>query len=139
MIDKKRVGVTFSAFDLFHAGHVFMVKEASEHCDHLIVCMQYDPSLERADKNKPAQTQYERYVQLKGSKYIDEIIPYATEEEVCDILLANEIDVRFIGEEYKDKDFTGKQICEDKGIEIYYNSRKHTFSSSGLRNRIKNT
>lgn len=138
MIDKKRIGITFSAFDLFHAGHVIMLKEAAEHCDYLIVCLQRDPSIERSEKNSPIQADFERYVQLKGSKYVDEIIPYTTEKEVCDILLSYEIDVRFIGEEYKDKDFTGKQICEEKGIEIYYNSRKHTFSTSSLRNRIKN-
>lgn len=136
-LNDKTVGITFSAFDLFHAGHVAMLQEAKEHCDYLIVGLQTDPSLERPEKNKPIQSVFERYVQLKGCKYIDEIIPYSYEAEVRDILLTYHIDVRFIGEEYKDKPFTGRDICDDKNILIYYNSRKHTFSSSGLRKRIQ--
>lgn len=135
--NKRIIGVTFSAFDLFHAGHVAMLQEAKEHCDYLIVGLQMDPSLDRPEKNKPIQSVFERYVQLKGCRYIDEIIPYSSESEVRDILLTYHIDVRFIGEEYKDKQFTGRDICDDKNIAIYYNSRKHTFSSSGLRKRIQ--
>lgn len=131
------VGITFSAFDLFHAGHVAMLKEAKQYCDYLIVGLQVDPSLERKSKNKPIQSVFERYVQLSGSIYVDEIIPYTTEAELCDILLTYDIDVRFIGEEYKNKEFTGKQICEDHNIRIHYNERKHSFSSSGLRKRIQ--
>ena len=131
------IGITFSAFDLFHAGHVAMLKEAKQCCDYLIVGLQIDPSLERETKNKPVQSVFERYVQLNGSIYVDEIIPYATEAEVCDILLTYDIDVRFIGEEYRDIDFTGKQICEEHNIRIHYNERRHSFSSSGLRKRIQ--
>ncbi len=130
------VGITFSTFDLFHTGHVAMLKEASNNCDHMIVGLQSDPSVDRAEKNKPIQSVFERYVQLAGCKYINEIIPYETEKDLEDILLTYKIDKRFIGEEYKTKDFTGKQICVDKGIEIYYNKRQHSFSSSNLRQRI---
>lgn len=131
-----KTGVTFSAFDLLHAGHIAMLKEARANCDYLIACLQIDPSIERSDKNSPVQSVFERYMQLQGCKYIDEIIPYATEAEILDILLTYPIDVRFIGEEYQDKDFTGKELCKELGISIVYNSRKHSFSSSGLRKRI---
>ena len=130
------VGITFSSFDLFHSGHVAMLKEASENCNYLIVGLQTDPTIDRPEKNQPVQSVFERYVQLEGCKYIDEIIPYATEQDLLDILLTYKIDVRFIGEEYKSKDYTGKQLCLDKGIEIHYNSRQHSFSTSGLRKRI---
>ena len=129
-------GITFSSFDLFHSGHVAMLKEARQNCDYLIVGLQTDPTLDRPEKNQPIQSVFERYVQLEGCKYIDEIIPYATEQDLVDILLTYNINVRFVGEEYKTKEFTGKQICVDKGIEIYYNSRQHSFSTSGLRKRI---
>ena len=130
------VGITFSTFDLFHTGHVAMLKEASGNCNHMIVGLQSDPSIDRPEKNKPIQSVFERYVQLAGCKYVDEIIPYETEKDLEDILLTYNIDKRFIGEEYKTKDFTGKQICVDKGIEICYNKRQHSFSSSNLRQRI---
>jgi glycerol-3-phosphate cytidylyltransferase len=130
------VGITFSTFDLFHTGHVAMLKEASNNCDHMIVGLQSDPLVDRAEKNKPIQSVFERYVQLAGCKYINEIIPYETEKDLEDILLTYKIDKRFIGEEYKTKDFTGKQICVDKGIEIYYNKRQHSFSTTNLRQRI---
>ena len=129
-------GITFSTFDLFHSGHVAMLKEAKSNCDYLMVGLQTDPTIDRPEKNKPIQSVFERYVQLEGCKYIDEIIPYATEQDLVDILLTYKIDVRFIGEEYKTKDFTGKQLCVDKGIELHYNSRQHSFSTSGLRKRI---
>jgi len=132
-----KVGITFSAFDLFHSGHVAMLKEARANCDYLMVGLQTDPTIDRPEKNKPIQSVFERYVQLEGCKYIDEIIPYSTETEVIDILLTYKIDVRFIGEEYKDQLFTGKQLCVDKGIELYYNKRQHSFSTSGLRQRIE--
>jgi len=131
-----KIGITFSAFDLFHSGHVAMLKEASDQCNHLIVGLQTDPTIDRPDKNKPIQSVFERYVQLAGCKYVDEIIPYSTEKDLEDILLTYTIHKRFIGEEYKSKDFTGKQICVDKGIEIYYNKRQHSFSSTNLRQRI---
>tara|TARA_X000000950_G_scaffold279816_1_gene373218 strand:- start:577 stop:987 length:411 start_codon:yes stop_codon:yes gene_type:complete len=129
-------GITFSSFDLFHSGHVAMLKEARQNCDYLIVGLQTDPTLDRPEKNQPIQSVFERYVQLEGCKYIDEIIPYATEQDLVDILLTYNINVRFVGEEYKTKEFTGKQICVDKGIKIHYNSRQHSFSTSGLRKRI---
>lgn len=132
-----KVGITFSAFDLFHSGHVAMLKEARSNCDYLMVGLQTDPTIDRPEKNKPIQSVFERYVQLEGCKYIDEIIPYATEKDLEDILLTYKIDVRFIGEEYRDVEFTGKKICVDKGINIHYNKRQHSFSTSGLRKRIE--
>jgi len=132
-----KIGITFSSFDLFHSGHVAMLKEARNNCDYMMVGLQTDPTIDRPEKNKPIQSVFERYVQLEGCKYIDQIIPYETEKDLIDILLTYQIDVRFIGEEYRDNDFTGKQICVDKGIEIYYNKRQHSFSTSGLRKRIE--
>ena len=127
-----KIGFTCSTFDLFHAGHLMMLKEAKEHCDYLIVGVQSDPTIDRRDKNKPIQSLFERFEQLKACKYIDEIIPYATEKELTDLLLSYRIDIRFVGEEYKDKDFTGK----DFDTEIHYNKRRHSFSSSELRQRV---
>ena len=131
------VGITFSTFDLLHAGHILMLEEASAQCDYLVVGLQSDPTVDRPEKNKPIQSLYERYLQLKGCRWVDEIIPYTTEEEVRLILESRKFDVRIIGEDYKDKDFTGKDICEQRGIRIYYNSRQHHLSSSELRKRIK--
>ena len=130
------VGITFSSFDLFHSGHVAMLKEAKANCDHLMVGVQTDPTVDRPEKNKPIQSVFERYVQLEGCKYIDQIVPYATEKEIEDILLTYKIDKRFIGEEYKTKEFTGKQLCVDNDIELYYNKRQHSFSTTNLRTRI---
>ena len=130
-------GFTASSFDLFHSGHVAMLKEARANCDYMIVGLQTDPTLDRPEKNKPIQSVFERYVQLEGCKYIDEIIPYESEKDLTDIFLTYGIDVRFIGEEYKDKDFTAKQICVDKNIKIHYNKRQHSFSTTNLRKRIK--
>ena len=131
-----KVGITFSTFDLFHAGHVKMLEEAKSKCEYLIVGLQLDPSIDRPEKNKPTQTIIERYVQLRGCKYIDEVIPYVTENDLIDILSSFKIDLRIIGEEYKNKSYTGKDYCLKKGIEIYYNKREHRFSSSALRNQI---
>ena len=131
------IGFTCSCFDLLHAGHILMLKDAKSQCDKLIVGLQTDPTIDRPEKNKPIQSVFERYVQLEGCKYIDEVIPYATEQDLIDILLTYKIDVRFIGEEYQGKEFTGKQLCIDKGINIYYNKRQHTFSTTNLRTRIK--
>jgi len=130
-------GITFSSFDLFHSGHVAMLKEARNNCDYLMVGLQTDPTIDRPEKNKPIQSVFERYVQLEGCKYIDEIIPYETEKDLIDILLTYDINVRFIGEEYRTNEFTGKQLCVDKSIKIYYNKRQHSFSTSGLRKRIE--
>ena len=131
-----KVGVTFSTFDLFHAGHVKMLEEAKSKCDYLIVGLQLDPSIDRPKKNQPTQSIIERYVQLKGCKYIDEIVPYVSENDLIDVLSSFKIDLRIIGEEYKDKVFTGKDYCIKKGIEIYYNKREHRFSSSALRKQV---
>ena len=132
-----KVGITFSTFDLFHAGHVKMLEEAKRQCDYLIVGLQLDPSINRPEKNAPSQSIIERYIQLKGSKHIDEVVPYVTEQDLEDILKSFKIDLRIIGEEYKEKNFTGKDYCREKEIEIYYNSRDHRFSSSGLRKHVK--
>ena len=132
-----KVGITFSTFDLFHAGHVKMLEEAKRQCDFLIVGLQLDPSIDRPEKNKPVQGLVERYIQVKGCKHVDEIVPYVTEQDLEDILRSFKIDVRIIGEEYREKGFTGKEYCSQKGIEIYYNARDHRFSSSGLRNEVK--
>lgn len=133
---QKIVGFTASAFDLLHAGHIQMLREAREHCDYLIVGLQMDPSLDRTEKNTPIQSVVERYIQLKAVKYIDEIIPYNTEKDLEDILTMYHIDVRILGEEYRDKDFTGKDICRKRGIQLYFNKRDHRFSSSDLRKRV---
>lgn len=132
-----KVGITFSTFDLLHAGHIKMLEEAKRQCDYLIVGLQLDPSIDRPEKNSPSQSIIERYIQLKGCKHIDEIVPYVSEQDLVDILHSFKLDVRIIGDEYKDKQFTGKDYCEKKGIKIYYNSRDHRFSSSGLRKQVK--
>ena len=132
----KPVGFTCSTFDLLHAGHILMLAECKQICDYLIVGVQSDPTIDRPGiKNKPVQSIVERYVQLSAVKFVDEIIVYNTEKDLEDMLMFLPINVRIIGEEYKDKDFTGKQICEDRGIKIWYNSRSHRFSSSELRQR----
>lgn len=130
------VGFTASAFDLLHAGHVQMLREAKENCDYLLVGLQTDPTLDRTDKNPPIQTIVERYTQLKGIEYVNEIIPYGTEQDLEDILTMYHINVRVIGEEYRDKEFTGKDICERLGIDIHFNKRNHRFSTSDLRKRV---
>jgi glycerol-3-phosphate cytidylyltransferase len=133
---KMRVGFTCSTFDLLHAGHVQMLREAKEQCDYLLVGLQMDPSIDRAEKNAPVQSIVERYTQLKGVRYVDEIIPYQTEADLEDILGMYHIDVRVLGEEYRDKTFTGRAICLKRGIELYYNKREHRFSTSDLRKRV---
>lgn len=130
------VGFTCSTFDLLHAGHILMLAECKQICDYLIVGVQSDPTIDRPGvKNKPVQSIVERYVQLSAVKFVDEIIVYNTEKDLEDMLMFLPISVRIIGEEYKDKDFTGKQICDERGIKIWYNSRSHRFSSSELRQR----
>ena len=132
-----RVGITCSSFDLFHAGHVKMLEEAKKQCDFLIVALQTDPTIDRPDKNKPIQSIVERYIQVDACKWVDQIIPYTTEEDLENIFKSFKLDVRIIGDEYKKKPFTAKHICETKGIEIIYNSRDHDWSSSELRKRLK--
>tara|TARA_B100000424_G_scaffold26496_1_gene18474 strand:+ start:1608 stop:2012 length:405 start_codon:yes stop_codon:yes gene_type:complete len=130
-------GITAGAFDLLHAGHVSMLQEAKTVCDHLTVALQIDPSIDRPDKNKPIQNIIERQLQLKAIKWVDDVIVYNRERELRDLFVVLPIDVRIIGEEYKDKEFTAKDICEKRDIQIYYNSRQHNFSSSELRSRQK--
>ena len=131
-----RIGFTASAFDLLHAGHVLMLEEAKKHCDYLIVGLQADPSIDRPAKNTPVQTVVERYLQLRACKYVDEIVPYATEQDLEDILSGMHIDIRILGVEYRDKDYTGRDICKKRDIEIIFNERDHRYSSSGLRKRV---
>ena len=127
-----RVGFTCSCFDLFHAGHLMMLKEAKTQCDHLIIGLQTDPTIDRPEKNKPVQSVLERFIQVQACRYVDEIIPYATEKELMDILTSFPIDVRIIGEEYRDKQFTGYQLP----MAVYFNSRQHSFSTTELRQRL---
>ena len=131
-----KVGITFSAFDLLHAGHVKMLEDAKRECDYLICGLQTDPTIDRPEKNKPVQTVVERYIQLKACKHVDEIVPYATEQDLEDILRAFKLYVRIVGEEYNDKTFTCRAFCEENGIELYFNKRSHRFSSSGLRKEV---
>jgi glycerol-3-phosphate cytidylyltransferase len=129
-------GITFSTFDLLHAGHVAMLREAKTQCDYLICGLQVDPSVDRPEKNAPVQTLVERWMQLQGVSYVDEIIPYQTETDVEDILKLLKLDLRIIGEEYKDGKFTGRATCAARGIELYYNKRDHRFSTTDLRKRV---
>jgi glycerol-3-phosphate cytidylyltransferase len=132
-----KTGFTCSTFDLFHAGHIMMLKEAKTQCDHLIVGLQTDPTIDRPDtKNKPIQSVFERYEQLKACKYVDEILVYATEKDLVDILLSYPINVRILGDEYEHKAFTGRQECIERNIEFYFNKRSHTFSTTELRQRV---
>jgi glycerol-3-phosphate cytidylyltransferase len=126
-------GITFGAFDLFHAGHVVMLQEAKTVCDHLIVCIQSDPSLDRSDKNVPVQSIVERQIQVAACKYVDEMVVYDTERDVLEILRSIDWDVRILGDEYRDKDFTGREETLDR---CYFNTRPHSFSSSELRLRV---
>lgn len=132
------IGITFSAFDLLHAGHIKMLEDAKRQCDYLICGLQTDPTIDRPEKNKPTQTVVERYIQLKGCKFVDEIVPYTTEQDLEDILRSFHIDVRIVGDEYKDCYFTGRPYCEEKEIELYFNERDHRFSSSALRKEVAN-
>lgn len=131
-----RVGITFGAFDLLHAGHCLMLQEAKSQCDYLIVGLQTDPTIDRPQKNKPVQSLVERYIQLKAISVVDEIIPYQTEAELLEIIKAIPIDVRIIGADYLNKDFTGKDLADELGIETYYNRRDHAFSTTNLRLRV---
>ena len=132
-----KVGFTCSTFDLLHAGHITMLEEAKHHCDYLIVGLQNDPTLDRPDsKNPPVQSIIERQIQLAAVKFVDEIIVYNTEQDLVDLLLTLPIDVRVLGDEYKSKDFTGKDIAKQRGSKIVYNGRDHSFSSTSLRKRV---
>lgn len=135
--DGLKVGIVFSSFDLFHAGHVAMLAEAKNHCDYLIAALQTDPTIDRPDtKNPPIQSIVERQIQVSTNRNVDEVVVYQTEKDLEDLLLILPVDVRILGVEYADKEFTGKQICLNRGIEIVYNGRDHSFSSSSLRKRV---
>ncbi len=131
-----KVGITFSTFDLFHAGHVKMLEEAKRQCDYLIVGLQLDPSIDRPEKNGPSQSIIERYIQLKGSKHVDEIVPYVSEQDLEDILRSFKLMFESLEMSTRKRTLL-EEYCEEKGIEIYYNSRDHRFSSSGLRKQVK--
>jgi glycerol-3-phosphate cytidylyltransferase len=133
----KKIGITFSTFDMLHAGHVAMLSEAKNHCDYLICGLQTDPTLDRPDtKNRPVQSIVERQIQLAACRYVDEVVVYATEQDLVDLLLILPVDVRILGVEYEGKDFTGHIECQHRGIEIVFNGRDHSFSSSSLRRRV---
>jgi len=133
----KRIGITFSTFDMLHAGHVAMLSEAKNHCDYLICGLQTDPTIDRPDtKNKPVQSIVERQIQLAACRYVDEVVVYSTEQDLTDLLLILPVDVRILGVEYQDKDFTGRHECAMRRIELVFNGRDHSFSSSGLRSRV---
>ena len=129
----ERVGIVAGCFDLFHAGHILMLIEAKDHCDRLIVALQSNPTIDRPEKNKPVQGLYERFLQVESCKYVDGVIPYDTEEDLYNLLTGLSWDVRFLGMDYYDRtEFTGS----DLDIPIHHCSRKHNYSSSGLRDRI---
>ena len=130
------IGFTCSTFDLLHAGHIEMLREAKSVCDHLIVGLQVDPSVDRSEKNTPIQSLVERYAQLNAVKYVDEIVPYQTEKDLQDILSMYPINIRILGEEYRIRDFTGKEICKSRDIQIHFNKRDHRFSTTDLRTRV---
>jgi glycerol-3-phosphate cytidylyltransferase len=133
----KTIGITFSTFDLFHAGHIAMLCEAKNYCDYLIVGLQTDPTIDRPDsKNPPVQSILERQIQVSACRFVDEIVVYQTEKDLEDILLTLPVDVRILGVEYADKNFTGEDICNHKNIKLVFNSRDHSFSSSNLRERV---
>jgi glycerol-3-phosphate cytidylyltransferase len=135
--DGKKIGITFSTFDMLHAGHIAMLSEAKNHCDYLICGLQTDPTIDRPDtKNKPVQSIVERQIQLAACRYVDEVVVYQTEDDLNDLLLILPIDVRILGVEYKEKPFTGMEECHKRNIELVFNGRDHSFSSSSLRKRV---
>jgi glycerol-3-phosphate cytidylyltransferase len=135
--DGKKIGITFSTFDMLHAGHIAMLAEAKNHCDYLICGLQTDPTLDRPDtKNHPVQSIVERQIQLAACRYVDEVVVYQTEQDLRDLLLILPVDVRVLGVEYEDKDYSGREECHRRCIEIVFNGRDHSFSSSSLRKRV---
>ena len=133
----KKIGITFSTFDLLHAGHIAMLSEARNHCDYLIAGLQTDPTIDRPDtKNRPVQSIVERQIQLAACRYVDEVVVYSTEQDLCDLLLILPVDVRVLGVEYEGKHFSGRDECYQREIEIIFNGRDHSFSSSSLRKRV---
>ena len=135
--DGKKIGITFSTFDMLHAGHIAMLSEAKNHCDYLICGLQTDPTIDRPDtKNAPIQSIVERQIQLAACRYVDEVVVYSTEEDLCDLLLILLVDVRILGIEYQGQHFSGKDECHRRNIELVFNGRDHSFSSSSLRKRV---
>jgi glycerol-3-phosphate cytidylyltransferase len=135
--DGKKIGITFSTFDMLHAGHIAMLAEAKNHCDYLICGLQTDPTIDRPDtKNKPVQSIVERQIQLAACRYVDEVVVYQTEQDLVDLLLILPLDIRVLGVEYQDKEFTGREECYMRNIELIFNGRDHSFSSSSLRKRV---
>ena len=135
--DGKKIGITFSTFDMLHAGHIAMLAEAKNHCDYLIAGLQTDPTIDRPDsKNPPVQSIVERQIQLAACRYVDEVVVYSTEQDLVDLLLILPVDVRVLGVEYENTDFTGRHECGMRGIELVFNQRDHSFSSSSLRKRV---
>jgi glycerol-3-phosphate cytidylyltransferase len=133
----KTIGITFSTFDMLHAGHIAMLSEAKNHCDYLIAGLQTDPTIDRPDtKNKPIQSIVERQIQLAACRYVDEVVVYQTEQDLIDLLLILPLDVRILGVEYQHSEFTGKEECFMRDIELVFNGRDHSFSSSSLRKRV---
>jgi glycerol-3-phosphate cytidylyltransferase len=133
----KKIGITFSTFDMLHAGHIAMLAEAKNHCDYLICGLQTDPTIDRPDtKNAPVQSIVERQIQLAACRYVDEVVVYQTEQDLVDLLLILPLDVRILGVEYQDKEFSGQHECYQRNIEIIFNGRDHSFSSSSLRKRV---
>ena len=133
----KKIGITFSTFDMLHAGHIAMLAEAKNHCDYLICGLQTDPTINRPDtKNAPVQSIVERQIQLAACRYVDEVVVYQTEQDLVDLLLILPLDVRILGVEYQDKEFSGQHECYQRNIEIIFNGRDHSFSSSSLRKRV---
>jgi len=135
--DGKKIGITFSTFDMLHAGHIAMLAEAKNHCDYLICGLQTDPTIDRPDtKNHPVQSIVERQIQLAACRYVDEVVVYQTEQDLVDLLLILPLDVRVLGVEYQEKEFTGREECYMRNIELIFNGRDHSFSSSSLRKRV---
>ena len=137
ILEGKKIGITFSTFDMLHAGHIAMLSEAKNHCDYLIAGLQTDPTIDRPDtKNKPVQSIVERQIQLAACRYVDEVVVYQTEQDLLDLLLILPLDVRILGVEYSNNEFTGRKECLQRNIELVFNRRDHSFSSSSLRKRV---
>ena len=134
-----KVGFTCGAFDLLHPGHLIMLRQCKEQCDWLIVGLHTDPTIDRPEKNKPIQTVYERWVQLNACTYIDTVVPYDTENDLCNMMATLDMNIRFVGADHRNDYITGQQICESRKIKIIFNDRYHDYSSSELRERINDS
>lgn len=136
---KEKIGFTSVVGDLLHVGHIAMINECKKYCDKLIVGVLSDPRLDRPEKNEPVESLFERYYRVKNHKGVDEVVPLRGEADLEMALTILDINIRFVGEDYKGKNFTGKEVCEKRGIEIFYNDRSHGLSSSNLRERVLNS